>query len=176
MQNKLLLSGILVLLLAVFGTGNAFAADQKIGIMNAQRIIVQCDAGKDVKERLDKKMKELQTKFKAEEDELKKLQEEIKKKSSAWSEEKKSEKVREFQKNGRALQAKTEEARFEMKQMQDEELKPILKALEQVVNKYGADKKYTAILDAKNSVIYFDKSVDITDDIMKKLNEAMAKK
>lgn len=176
MHIKKMLPVVLSAFLILVGAGSSMAAAQKIGIMNAQKIIVQCDAGKEVKVRLDKKMKELQTKFKSEEENLKKLQEEIKKKSSAWSEEKKAEKVREFQKNGRNLQAKTEEARFEMKQMQDKELEPILKTLEKVVDKYGADNKYSAILDSKNSVIYYDKSVDITDEIMKKLNSAMAKK
>ena len=102
-----------VLLFAAQGT---MAAEVKLGVMNVQKIIVGCKAGKAAKERFDVKMKDLQSSFTDEEADLKKLQAEIKKKSSAWSEEKKAEKVREFQKNGRELQAKTEEARFEMKQ------------------------------------------------------------
>ncbi|MCP3891106.1 MAG: OmpH family outer membrane protein [Desulfobulbaceae bacterium] len=176
MKISKLASIALSVLFVAFLAGNSTAAEVKIGIMNVQKIIVQCDAGTAAKVRFDKKMKELQTKFKSEEEELKKLQEEIKKKSSAWSEEKKAEKIRDFQKSGRELQAKTEDARFEMKQMQDKELEPILKALEKVVNKYGANNGYTTILDAKNSVIYFDKSVDISDAIVKKLNKAMAAK
>lgn len=175
LTKKILLTGLSFLLVAFMTTGS-FAADLKIGVMNVQKIIVSCDAGKEAKERFDKKMKELQASFKSEEDELKKMQEEIKKKSSAWSEEKKAEKVRDFQKSGRELQAKTEDARFEMKQLQDKELEPILKALEKVVEKYGKDNGYSAIMDSKNGVIYFDKKIDISDALMKKLNEAMAKK
>jgi outer membrane protein len=74
------------------------------------------------------------------------------------------------------LQAKTEDARFEMKQMQDKELEPILKALEKVVDKYGKDNGYSAIMDSKNGVIYFDSKIDISDVLVKKLNEAMAAK
>ncbi|MFW2367499.1 MAG: OmpH family outer membrane protein [Desulforhopalus sp.] len=173
--KKILLTGLSFLLL-VFMTTGSFAADLKIGVMNVQKIIVTCDAGKKAKDRFDKKMKELQASFKSEEDGLKKMQEEIKKKSSAWSEEKKAEKVRDFQKSGRELQAKTEDARFEMKQMQDKELEPILKALEKVVDKYGKDNGYSAIMDSKNGVIYFDDKIDISDTLVKKLNEAMAAK
>lgn len=178
MGKKLLLRGGIVVcfLVGFLFASNSFAADMKIGIMNVQKIIVQCDAGKEAKERFDVKMKELQTGFKKEEEELKELQAEIKKKSSAWSEEKKAEKVREFQKSGRELKAKTDDARFEMKQMQDKELEPILKALEKVVDQYGKDNGYTAIMDAKNGVIYFDKAIDISDEITKKLNKAMAAK
>lgn len=174
-SQKNLLAG-LIFLLGCFAASSCFSADLKLGIMNVQKIIIECDAGKAAKGRFDQKMKELQTTFKAEEEALKDLQAEIKKKSSAWSEEKKAEKVREFQKSGRELQAKTEDARFEMKNMQDKELEPILKALEQVVNKFGKDNGYTAIMDAKNGVVYFDNAIDISDTIVKKLNGALAKK
>jgi outer membrane protein len=173
-SQKKLLAGLFFLF--CFAASNCFAADLKIGIMDVQRIIVECDAGKAAKGRFDVKMKELQSSFKAEEDALKALQEEIKKKSSAWSEEKKNEKVREFQKSGRELQAKTEDARFEMKNLQDKELEPILKALETVVNAYGKDNGYTAIMDSKNGVVYYDKKIDISDAIVKKLNGALAAK
>lgn len=165
-----------VLTVLLFGAHASLAADMKLGVMNVQKIIVTCKAGKEAKERFDVKMKDLQSSFKEEEEGLKKLQDEIKKKSSAWSEEKKAEKVREFQKNGRELQAKTEDARFEMKQMQDKELEPILKALEKVVEKYRKDKGYTMIFDSKNGVISFDPSVDLSDAIVKLLDKAMAAK
>ncbi len=42
-----------------------------------ERIIIECDAGKEAKGRFDKKMKELQTSFKSEEESLKVLQTEI---------------------------------------------------------------------------------------------------
>jgi outer membrane protein len=165
---------VVVVALLLFGAQTSMAADVKLGVMNVQKIIVGCKAGKAAKGRFDVKMKDLQSSFKDEEADLKKLQDEIKKKSSAWSEEKKAEKVREFQKKGRELQAKTEDARFEMKQMQDKELEPILKALEKVVEKYRKDQGYTIIFDSKNGVISFDSSVDLTDTVVKLLDKAMA--
>jgi outer membrane protein len=149
------------------------AAEMKIGVINVQKVLLTCEAGKKAKEKVDLKMKELQGTFKQDEEALKTLQDEIKKKSSAWSEEKKAEKVREYQKNGRELQVKTDDAKFEMKQLQDKEVEPILKALEKVVEKFGKDNKYTAVLESRNG-LYFDDSIDITDTIIKKLNEAMA--
>ncbi len=154
---------------------NGFAAELKIGIMNVQKIIVGCEAGKEAKGRFEKKMKDLQASFQKEETELKGLQEEIKKKSSAWSEEKKAEKTREFQKRGREFQAKSEDARFEMKQLQDKELEPILKALEKIVDNYRKDNGYTMILDSKNGVISYDEKIDISAKLIKKLDTAMAK-
>lgn len=171
---KQVLKAIIITSLLFFGTQGAIAADNKLGVMNVQKIIIECNAGKTAKALFDVKMNDLQDSFKQEEAVLKKLQLEIKKKSSAWSDEKKSEKVREFQKNGRELQAKTEDARYEMKQLQDKELQPILKALEKVVEKFGKDEGYAMILDSKNGVIFFDKSTDLSDRIVKLLDKAMA--
>lgn len=176
MAYKKFLPAGLVFLLACFAAHNCFAGEMKIGFINFQKVVFSCESGKAMKERLDSKMKELQGSFKKEEEALKVLQDEIKKKSSAWSEEKKAEKVREYQKNGRELQAKTDDAKFEMKQLQDKELEPILKALEKVVEKFGKEKGYTAILDSRGGVLYFDEAIEISDAIVKKLNEAMVAK
>jgi len=167
---------IVIASVLLFAAQGATAADLKLGVMNVQKIIIGCKAGKAAKERFEVKMKDLQSSFTDEEADLKNLQAEIEKKSSAWSEEKKAEKVREFQKSGRELQAKTKDARFEMQQLQDKELEPILKSLEQVVETYGKDQGYTMILDSKNGVIFFDKTIDVSDNIMKLLDKEMAAK
>lgn len=172
--KRVLLVGMFFML-AGYLADDVNAAEMKIGVMNVQRIIIQCEAGKAGKTRFEAKMKEVQGKFKNEEESLTALQKEIEKKSSAWSEETKAAKVRDFQKMKRELQAKTEDARFELKQLQDKELEPILKALEGVVVKYGKEKGYVAILDSKNGVIYSDPSIDISDVIVKELNKSMGK-
>ena len=172
--KRILLVGMFFMLTG-FITDSVKAAEMKIGVMNVQKIIIQCEAGKAGKARFEGKMKELQGRFKNEEQTLAVLQKDIEKKSSAWSEETKAAKVRDFQKMKREYQAKTEDARYELKQLQDKELEPILKALEGVVLKYGKENGYTAILDSKNGVIYNDPAIDISDSIVKELNKSMTK-
>jgi outer membrane protein len=172
--KKLLIVGMFFMLTGYF-TGGVQAAEMKIGVMNVQKIIAQCEAGKSGSARVNQKFKELQGRFKGEEDTLKALKQEIEKKSSAWSEETKSAKIRDFQKKQRELQAKTEDARFELKQLEEKEIGPIIKALEGVVVKYGEKNGYTAILDSKNGVIYHDPAVDVSDIIIKELNKSMGK-
>lgn len=172
--KKLVLAVTLFGIFVVYGAGQALA-ENKIAVMNVQRIITECDAGKTAKVRFESRMKDLQGKFKGEQTELKNLQQEIEKKSSAWSEEKKSEKARDLQKMRRELQAKTEDANFELKQLQEQELQPILKALEGVVNDFGKKNGYMAIFDIKGGVIYHDKALDVSEAIVKDLNAAMKK-
>ena len=164
----------LVLCFSLVSADPADAAEMKVGVMNVQKVLVNSVSGKAAKEKFDQKMQDLQSKFKAEEQALVDMQGEIEKKSSAWSEETKQLKVREFQKKRRELQEKSEDARFELKTLQDKELAPILKALEGVVDTYGKNNGYTLILDSKAGVIYFSDVVDITDQLVKELDAVMA--
>jgi len=153
----------------------AIAADGniKIAIMNVQKVLVQSEAGMKAKTVFEQKNQELQTSLQADQKALQELQQEIEKKSSVWSKEKKDEQVLEFNRMRRDLNTKTEDARIEMKRLQDKELEPIVKVLEKVVDDYGANENYTMILDSKSGVIYYDQAIDISDALIKELNKAM---
>lgn len=177
MFKRLIAAGTIFCLTVLMSVaGQVCAAEMKIGVMNVQKVLVSSTSGKSAKAKFDEKMQELQTKFKTEEEELVAMQKDIENKSSAWNEETKQMKVREFQKKRRELQAKSEDARFELKTLQDKELAPILKALEDVVVNYGKDNGFTMILDSKSGVIYFSEAVDITDKLVTELNAVMAAK
>ncbi len=178
MSKSLFAVGVLSLCLcfSLVSIDSAAAADMKVGVMNVQKVLVSSVSGKAAKEKFDQKMQDLQSKFKVEEQELVDMQSEIEKKSSAWSEETKQVKMREFQKKRRELQEKSEDARFELKTLQDKELAPILKSLEGVVEAFGEKNGYTLILDSKAGVIFFTEAVDISDQLVKDLDAAMAAK
>ncbi len=150
-------------------------AAMKVAVMDVQRIIASCDSGKAAKVRFERKTRELQQKFQAEEQELVALQKEIEKKSSVWNEQKKQEKIQQFQRKRRELQSRTADARFELKQLQEKELQPILKSLKGVIDAYGKKKGYSLIVDTNGGVLYFDKTIDGTDAVVKELNAAMRK-
>ncbi|HKJ64387.1 MAG TPA: OmpH family outer membrane protein [Desulfopila sp.] len=141
--------------------------------MNVQKVLVQSEAGMKAKTVFEQKNQELQTSLQADQKALQELQQEIEKKSSVWSKEKKDEQVLEFNRMRRDLNTKTEDARIEMKRLQDKELEPIVKVLEKVVDDYGANENYTMILDSKSGVIYYDQAIDISDALIKELNKAM---
>ena len=166
---------VFVCLIIGYCTTGVQAAEQKIGVMNVQKVIALSDAGKAAQSRMEQKAKDFQAKFKSDDDSFKALQQDIEKKGSAWNEEKKAEKARELQKMKRELQAKADEARFDLKQQQDKELEPILKALEGVVDKLGKENGYSIILDTRSG-LYFDKAIDVSETVVKQLNAAMAKK
>jgi len=157
-------------------SGTVHAEDVKLGVMNVQRVLIECAAGKAAKARFDERMQELQTTLKSEEDALLAMQNDIENKSSAWSEDTKQEKMREFQRKRREAQEKAEDARFELKAMQDKELDPILQTLEKVVKDYGEANGYSLLIDSRSGVLHAAQGIDITDKIVVELDAAMAKK
>lgn len=159
---------------AILTCGAVQAADQSIGVLNMRKVFSASDAGKKAQAEMESKVKDLQEKFKKDEDVLIALQEEIEKKSSLWNEEKKQEKAIEFQRMRRDLKAKQEDASLELKQMEEQQLAPIRKELEQVIEKVAKEKGLTMILPSE-VVMYAEKSIDISDDIVKALNEKTKK-
>lgn len=170
-------AGLFFAVLSICGlnTSVANAAELKIGVMNVQKVLLDSVSGKAAKNMFENKAKELKGKFQNEENALTAMQQEIEKKSSAWSAEKKEAQVREYQKKGREFQVKTEDARFELKQLQDKELEPILKTLQTVVEEYGKKNGYTVILDSKAGVLYASSAIDLSADLTKALDQAMKK-
>ena len=157
--------------LTAFGSTPALAAEA-VAVINIQKVLVESEAGKKAKDRMEAKVNELKAGLKNEEQALIALQKEIEKKASAWSEEKKVEKSREYKKKRLALSEKQEDANLEMKKLQDKYLTPIMKKLETIVRDVAKSKGYSVVI-PRNSVLFYDKKIDITADTTKALNASM---
>jgi Skp family chaperone for outer membrane proteins len=60
-----------------------------------------------------------------------------------------------------------------MQQTQDKAMEPLNKALQESVEKLGKSGNYTMIVDARAGLLYFDKSIDLSDTITKQLNATL---
>ncbi|MEE4240537.1 MAG: OmpH family outer membrane protein [Desulfopila sp.] len=141
--------------------------------MNVQKVLVQSEAGLKAKEVFEAKKNELEAGFEKEQQQLQEMQQDIEKKSSVWTKEKRDEQILEFNRMRRDLQTKTEDARMEMKRLQDKELEPIIKELEKVVDAFGAKNGYSMILDSKNGVIFYNTALDVSDALIEELNKVL---
>ncbi len=150
------------------------AAETKIAVMNVPGVLSNCEAGKVAKKKVQDRMKELDAKFKAENESLVSLQKDIEKKRSAWSEQKLQQEIRAYQKKGNELKAKTEDARFELKQLEEKEFQPIVKAFEGVFKSYTEKNDIDLVFDlAKSGIVHFEKSMEISEELIKEMNTAL---
>lgn len=169
------LCAVLVLLLAT--AVPSLAADVKIATFNIQQIIEKSKSGAEARKVMEAKKTELEPKFKGEQDSLKAQADEIEKKGSAWSDEVKAGKERDYQKKMREYQLKVEDAQFEMKQLEKKVLDPIFKELQTVINEIGKADGLTLIFEKSrsNGLLYAADSLDISDKVVKALDAKMAK-
>ncbi len=154
----------------LFVADSSFAADIKVAVVDMQKVLLSSEVGKKAQKKLDEKAKALQAEMKKEADALAEMQKEIEKKSSVWDEEVKQEKIVAFQKKRRGLAMKEEDARLELKQLQDKVLAPIMQDLKDVIKKAGKEGGYEVIL-PKSMVLYHQDSADLTDAIAKQLDK-----
>jgi len=149
----------------------AYAEESKqIVTVNIQEVLLNSAAGQEVKKVLEGKIAEFQEKFQKEQEEVDALRAEIETKSSVWSKEVKDEKDRDYQKRVRELQLKSEDAQYELQQLEKQVMSPVLNELQKVIKEMGEKNGYAMIIDSRAGLLYFDKTLDISEAVRKELD------
>ncbi|OIP47025.1 MAG: molecular chaperone Skp [Deltaproteobacteria bacterium CG23_combo_of_CG06-09_8_20_14_all_60_8] len=169
--------------LSVFGLvavgGRAGAAEKALSIatVKVQEVLAKSAVGQSAQKTLQTKADGFQKDFQKDQDELAELQKQIEMKSSVWSPDVRDEKEREYQRKLRALQTRSDDAKYELRQMEKKVMAPILKDLNEVIDELGKKKAYTLImvdegkgLASRVGLIYADDSLDITAQVIKELD------
>lgn len=172
--KKIMVLAVIVLLLGTTGYANteAVAAEtsKQIVTVNIQDILLGSEAGQEVKKVLEEKVGEFQNKFQQEQEEIDTLRAEIEKKGSVWSTEVREEKERDYQKRVREMQIKSEDAQFELQQLEKQVMSPVLNELQKVIEEVGEKNGYAMILDSRAGLLYVDKSLDISEMVRRELD------
>jgi outer membrane protein len=170
----LVVLSVVVLLLGTAGlvSTQAVAAEnsEKIVTVNIQDVLLGSEAGQEVKKVLEGKVGEFQEKFQSEQGEVDALRAEIEKKSTVWSQEVKEEKERDYQKRVREMQLKSEDAQFELQQLEKQVMSPVLNELQKVIKEVGEKNGYAMIIDSRAGLLYVDESLDISEIVQKELD------
>lgn len=166
----------LVSFFSFFWLGSADAADvAKIGILNMQRILTASDPGKtaqaEIKKQRDKMLQDLKEKGA----EIDALGKQFERESMVMSKEKREEKEREYR--IRINDFKTLEKRYntQSQSLQKSLLNKIVKDVFALAEQIGKNEGYLLIIRSE-SVMYSPDSIDITDELIKQMNDSFAKK
>jgi len=154
----------------------------KIATISIQKILGSSKAALDAQKVLQAEVDKFQSKFKADEEALAAMKSDIEKKGSAWSEEVRVEKEREYQKKLRDYGLKTEDAKLEMQQLEKKYMEPILKQLHDIIGEIGKKNGYSLIFENtmkglrnRTGLLYADDAFDISDQIQKELDIRLKK-
>lgn len=169
-SKKLLFT--IVLLLASF-TLRAQTDTVKIGIVDPERIIKESTemqrVYKDLQALVDRKQDELKKK----QAEVDQLGEKYQTQASVLSTDKRSQLEEQVRKGYVELDKFKEDSKIEIQTKENAALSEMEKKVAPIIGEIGKQESYTLII-RKEAVVYANSSIDITDKIIKKLNESSA--
>jgi len=169
-------TAIFAAILALLWSGTAHAADLKIGVIEPQKVLDGTRNGKKIKDSLQEYVKSRQKIIDLEEEELKKIEEDLVKQSAVLSADAKKEKEEAFRKRMMEYQRKVSQLNQEVQNKKKEVLDEFNKGLEQIVKGIADKEKLSLVVEKGDNgagalVVYSHPSLDITDRVIKELDK-----
>jgi len=155
----------------------AAAADVKIGYVNLQKALNECQAGIKAKEDLKVEAEGLEAELGKKQEELKKMKDELDSKAKVWNKETKEAKEKEFRTKTADFQKKFMDYGEELnKKKQDSEAR-IIKDLRDLVEEIAKKKGMTFVFEKSvGGLLYAPKDADLTDEVIKASDARKKKK
>ena len=149
------------------------AAQNKIAVIDVQRVVTESDPGKEVMQRLkaltDAKSQEgqaLQQQYAA-------LQEQFNKQRFTVSEARQAEMSKEIEDQQIAIRRFQDDAQREVQEAQRRELGGLEERILPIINQVGQEQSFTLIFNKfQSGLVYADETVDITDEVIRRFNTA----
>ncbi len=149
------------------------AAEVKIGYVDMQAAIQKTSDGKKAKKKLESLAKTKESKLKKMEAELKTKGEDFKKKASIYDEATARKKQMQLQKEFYDLQQLLGKSQQELRQKEEEALKPIVTVIRKQIDTIAKKGDYTMVLEkSENLVLFAKKEIDLTDQVVKAYEKA----
>jgi outer membrane protein len=148
--------------------GPAGSAEFKIGSVDIQKAVNECNAGKEAKKEITKEVEKFQRLIADKQKELQTMKETLEKQAPMLNPEARTTKEKDYQTKVRDFQRWGEDFKNELDQKRTEKERNISLSLQKVIQKLGADEGYTVILERNEAIVlYTSKTIDITDRVIK---------
>lgn len=166
------LAGILVAALAL----PVAAQEIKIGYVDLQRALNECDAGKKAKEDFKKQVDRLQADLEKQKQQIEGLREQLEKKALVMKEEERRNLENDYRKRLRDFERNYKDSQGELQGKDNELTAEILKQLQKVIQGFGQREGFTLILENSSStVLYSNQNADLTDQVIQEFNSSKGK-
>jgi outer membrane protein len=160
---KGLFLGILMVVF-LFPAAPLAAQAVKVGVVDLQKFQKNSKSFQKSSVSVKKKFDDMQQKLNDERTALAKLEEEFKKQTMMLSLDAQEDKKRELDKKQRHFKFMYDDFSQEMKEVEMDAIKKVMKDLEKIVEKMGEKEGYTIILERRTlGLLYFNNTVDLTD-------------
>ncbi len=171
MKKYFLITAIATSML-IMSLASVQAADPgfKFGYIDLQKVMALSSQGEVAKVKMQAKQEELRTELQKKQAQLSIMKDELERQGMMLSPEKRQEKETAYQKMVRDFKIFVSDSEKDMKALQDDFLKKMLKELETVTMEFGKSGKYQLILEKRSGIIYADDTQDISNELIKAYN------
>src|SRR5262245_46809321 len=143
-------------------------ADMRIAVVDMQRALNECDAGKKAKDQVKAKFEKSQDQLKRQREDLDHLKDDYDRKALVLKDEERRNLEKDLESRGLDFKRKYEDFQRDLKRTDAELTASIVEELYGIVRDYGQRNNYSLVLEASSgALLYNDKAVDITDEIVK---------
>jgi outer membrane protein len=160
----------LAILGAMLASGAAFAADYKIGVVQAVRVLEAAPQAEAAKKKLETEFASRDKALVNDQKALKALEDRMAKDSAIMSESERSRLERDIMNKRRDLKRTSEEFREDVNFRRNEEFGKIQRQIVDAIKELADEQKFDIVLG--EGVIYASKAVDVTDQVIEKLKKA----
>ena len=170
--------GLLVAVVAI-GLGAAAPANaqgaQKIGVIDVNRIMTDSARGKAVLAGIEKLQADRSAQLKTLNEELTEMQKRFQEGRLSLAEDKLAELQGQIEEKDRAFKRAREDAERDVQKRRADEIEKIESAVFPIINTLGKEGSYTMIFNKfQSGLVYADETVDITDEVIKRLDAGTA--
>jgi len=164
------------LLILFFFTNPLSAADvAKIGVIDLQKVLETSTAGKSIQAQLKTQKDKMESDLKQKGSEIENLSKRLERESMVMGKEMREEKEREQRIKINDFKAIQKRYRSDLQKLEVELMNQLQKDIKEIVDEVGKKEGYLLIIN-KYTVLYSPGPIDITDDLIKKLNAQTAKR
>ena len=156
------ISTIFIVLIIFISESNS---EEQIVYLDLDNVVTNTKAGKSILSKLEKSKKSALLEFEKKENDLKKIEEEIKKQKNVISEDEFKKRLIEFRKEISKFQKDKQKVVNEFNQKKQVEFDEFFKKITPIIEQYVSEKKIDIVLDKKN-VFVASKKKDITQEII----------
>ena len=166
----------MLLLISFFFTNSLFAADvAKMGVIDLQKILETSASGKSIQAQLKTQKEKMESDLKQKGSEIEKISKRLERESMVMSKEMREEKEREQRIKINDFKSLQKKYRSDLQKLEVILMNQLQKDIKELVDAIGKKGGYLLIIN-KYSVLYSPGSIDLTDDLIKKLNAKTAKR
>ena len=143
-------------------------AEVRIAVVDMQRALNECDAGKKAKDQVKAKFEKSQDQLRKQREDIDRMKEDYDRKALVLKEEERRNLEKDLENRSLDFKRRYEDFQRDLKRTDAELTSSIVEELYEIVKDYGQEKGYGLVLEASSgALLYNDKGLDVTDDIIK---------